>query len=40
MDLRLTECGQEAEFCINQALNKNCEKEREQMRIKNNTKNG
>ena len=29
MDLRLTECGQESEYCINQILNKNREKERE-----------
>ena len=29
MDLRLTECGQESEYCINQILDKNREKERE-----------
>ena len=29
MDLRLTECGQESEYCINQILHKNREKERE-----------
>ena len=28
MDLRLTECGQEAEYCIDQILNKNREKSR------------
>lgn len=29
MDLRLTECGQEAEYCINKILNRNREQERE-----------
>ena len=29
MDLRLTECGQESEYCINQILSRNREKERE-----------
>jgi len=29
MDLRLTECGQESEYCINQRLHSNQEKERE-----------
>ena len=29
MNLRLTECGQESEYCISQILNKNREKERE-----------
>ena len=29
MDLRLTECGQESEYCINQILDSNREKERE-----------
>jgi len=33
MDLRLTECGQEAEFCIRQALDRN--RERERMNAKN-----
>ena len=33
MDLRLTECGQESEYCINQILSKNREKERE-MKLK------
>ncbi len=31
MDLRLTECGKEAEYCINQVLNQNREKERERL---------
>lgn len=29
MDLRLTECGQESEYCINQRLHSNKERERE-----------
>lgn len=29
MDLRLTECGQESEYCINQRLHANQETERE-----------
>jgi hypothetical protein len=29
MDLRLTECGKEAEYCINQILDRNREKERQ-----------
>ena len=29
MDLRLTESGQEAEYCINQTLSRNQERERE-----------
>jgi len=29
MDLRLTECGKEAEYCINQILDINREKERQ-----------
>jgi hypothetical protein len=28
MDLRLTECGQESEFCINQVLMRNRERRR------------
>ena len=33
MDLRLTECGQESEYCINQILHRNQEADREK-RIK------
>ena len=29
MDLRLTECGQESEYCINQILHRNQEMDRE-----------
>lgn len=29
MDLRLTECGQESEYCISQILSRNREKARE-----------
>ena len=29
MDLRLTDCGQESEYCINQILSTNREKQRE-----------
>ena len=40
MDLRLTECGQESEYCINQILDRNRERERSmrefQEQVKNN----
>ncbi len=31
MDLRLTDCGQESEYCINQILSRNREKERDSL---------
>ncbi len=31
VDLRLTDCGQESEFCINQILSTNREKQREKL---------
>ena len=31
MDLRLTDCGQESEYCINQILTTNREKQREML---------
>lgn len=36
MDLRITECGQEAEYCIQQILHRNKETER-QSKIQDNT---
>ena len=33
MDLRLTDCGQESEYCINQRLHVNQERERESQLI-------
>lgn len=39
MDLRLTECGQESEYCINQILSTNREKERDRQLNKANSAN-
>ena len=40
MDLRLTECGQESEYCINQILERNRERERHMREFQEHMKSG
>ena len=40
MDLRLTECGQESEYCINQILSHNRDKDRQRHLSEANDKQG